>query len=105
MRKESKEPPRHEVSKKWLFNLNDAGELFNIKELLDNLKFLLVIQENRKYVFSLITLTKEQVKNKLKGAIYTQEKKFGKNDCLIYQLYVFPDRLYLCLYNGDNECF
>lgn len=104
MRNLSKEPPSSDFTEKELFNLDDTGEIFNLKRLLDSYGIPPEIQENRKFVFSLYALTKKQVQDKL-GAIWHVEEKFGKNNCLIYQLYIFPDKVYLCLYGEDDECF
>ncbi len=105
MKNQSKEPPHRDFSRKELFDLNDREELFSLKELLDSLGIPPVIQELRKFVLSLSGLNKKQVRNKLRATAFIEEKKFGKNDCLIYQMYAARNRIYLCLYNGDDVCF
>lgn len=50
-------------------------------------------------------LTENQVRKKLSHSKIIKTNKFGANFCLYYIFFEDVKGRYLCLFNGDKECF
>lgn len=61
--------------------------------------------KNMKGLICLEGLTEKQVRQKLSHSRITSTNKFGVNSCLYYVFFEDVNGKYLCLFNGDKECF
>lgn len=80
-------------------------ELFDLNELVSTLKITPGQLEHAKGMLTLEGLTESQIR--LKGRMYDLVKTgwFGVNSSLYYLLFQDRKGYYLCLFNGDRECF
>ena len=83
--------------------LSDTPKLFDLKELFSSLKITPGQMENMKGLIYIEGLTEKQVRQKLSHSKIIRTNKFGVNSCLYYIF--FEEGRYLCLFNGDRECF
>ena len=80
--------------------LSNTPKLFDLKELLSSLKITPGQMGNMKGLIYIEGLTEKQVRQKLSHA-----KIIGINSCLYYIFFEDVKGRYLCLFNGDRECF
>mgnify|MGYP000740453289 FL=1 len=80
--------------------LSNTPKLFDLKELLSSLKITPGQMGNMKGLIYIEGLTEKQVRQKLSHA-----NRFGINSCLYYIFFEDVKGRYLCLFNGDRECF
>lgn len=80
-------------------------KLFDLKELLDTLKFTPTQIRNMKGVPSLEGLTERQIRLRGCNSRLVKTDRFGVNSCLYYLLFKDIKGLHLFLFNGDKECF
>lgn len=85
--------------------LSNTPKLFDLKELLNSLKITPVQVGNMKGLIYIEGLTEKQVRQKLSHAEIIRTNKFGVNSCLYYIFFEGVNGRYLCLFNGDRECF
>jgi hypothetical protein len=85
--------------------LSDTPKLFDLKELLSSLKITPGQMENMKGLIYIEGLTEKQVRQKLSHSKIIRTNKFGVNSCLYYIFFEDVKGRYLCLFNGDRECF
>lgn len=85
--------------------LSDTPMLFDLKELLSSLKITPGQMENMKGLIYIEGLTEKQVRQKLSHSKIIRTNRFGVNSCLYYILFEDVKGRYLCLFNGDRECF
>lgn len=85
--------------------MENTSELFDLKELLASLKITSGQIENMKGLISLAGLTESRIRYKLRHARIVKSNRFGLNFCLYYILFEDVRGKYLCLFNGDHECF
>lgn len=80
-------------------------ELFDLNKLVSTLKITPGQLEHAKGMLSLEGLTERQIR--LKGRNYDLIKtgRFGVDLSLYYLLFQDRKGYYLCLFNGDRECF
>ena len=81
--------------------LSNTPKLFDLKELLSSLKITPGQMGNMKGLIYIEGLTEKQVRQaKIIGT-----NRFGINSCLYYIFFEDVKGRYLCLFNGDRECF
>lgn len=85
--------------------LSNVPKLFDLKELLGSLKITPGQMENMKGLVYLEGLTENQVRQKLSRSKIIKTNKFGVNSCLYYIFFEDVRGRFLCLFNGDKECF
>lgn len=85
--------------------LSNAPKLFDLKDLLCTLKVTPGQIENMKGLFYLEGLTENQVRQKFSRSKIIKTNKFGVNSCLYYIFFEDVRGRFLCLFNGDKECF
>lgn len=85
--------------------LSNTPKLFDLNELLRSLKITPGQMENMKGLIYIEGLTEKQVRQRLSHAKIIRTNKFGVNSCLYYILFEDVKGRYLCLFNGDRECF
>lgn len=85
--------------------LSNTHKLFDLKELLSSLKITSGQMENMKELIYLEGLTEKKVRQKLSHSKIIKTDRFGVNSCLYYILFEDVKGRYLCLFNGDKECF
>ena len=85
--------------------LSNTPKLFDLNELLSSLKITPGQMENMKGLIYIEGLTEKQVRQRLSHAKIIRTNKFGVNSCLYYILFEDVKGRYLCLFNGDRECF
>ena len=85
--------------------LSDTPKLFDLKELLSSLKITPGQMENMKGLVYLEGLTENQVRQKISRSKIIKTNKFGVNSCLYYIFFEDVRGCFLCLFNGDKECF
>lgn len=95
-------PPRKQQS---LNCLSNTPKLFDLKELLSSLKITPGQMGNMKGLIYIEGLTEKQVRQKLSHAKIIGTNRFGINSCLYYIFFEDVKGRYLCLFNGDRECF
>lgn len=91
--------------KQSLQTLSDIPKLFDLKKLLISLKITPGQMGNMKGLLYLEGLTENQVRQKLSYSKIIKTNKFGVNFCLYYIFFEDVKGRYLCLFNGDKECF
>lgn len=85
--------------------LSNAPALFDLKELLCTLKITPGQQEHARELLCLEGLTEFEIRRKLGNLRFVKSDRFGVNRCLYYLLFKDAKGSYLCLFNGDKECF
>ena len=85
--------------------LSNTPKLFDLKELLSSLKITPGQMGNMKGLIYIEGLTEKQVRQKLSHAKIIGTNRFGINSCLYYIFFEDVKGRYLCLLNGDRECF
>lgn len=85
--------------------MSGTQKLFDLKELLESLNITPGQTENMKGLIYLEGLTEDQVRQKLSGSKIIGTNEFGVNSCLYYIFFEDVKGKYLCLFNGDKECF
>lgn len=85
--------------------LSNTPKLFDLKELLSSLKITPGQMGNMKGLIYIEGLTEKQVRQKLSHAKIIGTNRFGINSCLYYIFFEDVKGRYLCLFNGDRECF
>ena len=85
--------------------LSNTPKLFDLKELLSSLKITPGQMGNMKGLIYIEGLTEKQVRQKLSHAKIIGTNRFGINSCLYCIFFEDVKGRYLCLFNGDRECF
>lgn len=85
--------------------LSDTPKLFDLEELLRSLNITPEQMKNMKELIYLEGLTERQVRSKLSHSKIIKTNRFGDSSCLYYLLFEDVKGRYLCLFNGDRECF
>lgn len=85
--------------------LSNTPKLFDLNELLSSLKITPGQMGNMKGLIYIEGLTEKQVRQRLSHAKIIRTNKFGVNSCLYYIFFEDVKGRYLCLFNGDRECF
>ena len=85
--------------------LSNTPKLFDLKELLSSLKITPGQMGNMKGLIYIEGLTEKQVRQKLSISKIIITNRFRFNACLYSILFEYVKGRYLCLFNGDRECF
>lgn len=83
----------------------DLPKLFDLNELVSTLKITPEQLEHARGLLCLEGLTEMEIRRKQGNLRFVKSDRFGVNQCLYYLLFKNVKGYYLCLFNGDRECF